>query len=288
MEKFATRPLTAGNMLARLNSATLQQGSPANGPRLQSVQIKEFGDKQRQWNGSAMSFHSMARPASAQPAFGKPAVIYSTISKDLKLELKRHVPLYKHREMGKIMYRETDSKIVRPPTASSSYKGMLKQPMVSKFSKTEADQTFGPRTADKRLKKIIKVGAEIHTKPEYLADRAYAKQGRNASIMGADYNRDNVLDSNLASFFRCNPCGVDPRVPVHDRHMRVKRNLEILEQLDNEMNSVNQRQADQWRRRSTFTVSDAAKRQSALDYYRPERVIFENDSNFITLAKVKD
>lgn len=286
MEKFATRPLTASSKLARLNSAASHASGQAGGQHTQHVQMKEFGDKQRQTNGFNMSFHSPARPASANPVIGRPGLIYSTINKDLKLELKKHVPLYKHREMGKIMYKETSSKIIRPKTASSSYNGLLKQPATHKFFKTEDGTLRRPQSASNRARPITITGAEVHVKPEYLGNRVFAEQGKNASIMGVDFSRDHQLQAALPSFFVCRPYGSSPRSNYGSRHFQAKRNLEILDQLDTELHHTDTTPMARWRKRSNFTVFDSVKRQVASDYYRPKKVIFENDPNFVTLAKV--
>lgn len=284
MEKFATRPLTASSTLARLNSATSQ--TSAAGQKLTQVQMKEFGDKQRQPNGFTMSFHSPARPASANPIVAKPSMIYSTINKDLKLELKKHVPLYNHREMGHIMYKETTSKIVRPRTASASYKGMVKQPPGGKFLKFELDTTTKGRASTARTRAISKAGAELHIKPEFLATRVSAQQGKNASIMGVDLARDNYLQATMPQFFVCRPYSSGKNSTLPNRYLRAKRNIELLDQLETEIQTPIGSPMEYWRRRSHFTVFDAAKRQAALDYYKPEKVIFENDANFVTLAKI--
>lgn len=284
MERFASRPMTAGHTLARLGSA---HRSPASAVQRSSqhVQMREFGDRQSKAGGLTMTFHSQARPASAGPAAPKAAMVYSTINKDLKIELKKHVPLYKHREMGHILYKETASKIVRPKTALSSYKGLKQQPQIKHLNLHPLQREDGFRLGSRGRQTTVASGARLHIKPEHFLRTFEPQKGPRASIMGVDWQRDDQLNGLLHGFLRCN------KIQTRDEPFLYRKRKQDSEQARPPKQPVAEQshaheQDRSWRKQSRFTVLDTLKRQQSTVVYRSQRVQFENDSNFVTLARV--
>ena len=240
--------------------------------KMKGVQIKEFGAK---LDNSNMNTYKN-RVQSANNMNSKNNMVYSTINKQLKLELRRHVPMYNHSEMGKILYKETESKIVRPSTANTT---VYKQ--ISKHRPSSNTNTYSSNTNIRPQSKVLMMNQSI----------------RNASIMSIDNNRDMNINNDLHSFFKCTSYGNKNNVE-HDRNVKINNG-------HNNIVHHNENQTDKYygyRRRSYHTVMDNMKRSTAGGFKgRPlsfvqrsegedgrsgEVVGFENYDRFVTLAHV--
>lgn len=276
--------MTAGNVLTRLGSAHRSPKSAVQ-RSYQQVQMREFGDRSKKTGGVEMTFHSQARPASAGPTISKASMVYSTINKDLKIELKKHVPLYKHREMGHILYKETESRIVRPKTALNSYKGLIKQPVIKHLNLHTSDLPSTPGSTFRGRKRQTSTGAKLHIKPEHFLRTLVPQQGGNASIMGVDWERDDRLNDFLPNFLNCKKVQASETPFLYKRGgPEAAKPLKVKPTAAQEALSQSNKRAHN--RHTKFTVLDAARRENFASVYRSERVLFEHDSNFVTLARV--
>jgi len=238
--------------------------------KFKHVQRTEFGSKHDPNLAGAPR-----RPVSAAQAPRQ--MVYSTINKNLKLELRRHVPMYDHKMMGKIFYRQTESMIVRPTTAGGTvYKALKKQAV----SDRPATGLLPARPGS--------VGPEVHLKPEHFPVRTLP--ATNASIRSKDNLRDLALQRDLGFFLKCSGCP-KPSGPPTRSPTTAAAALDFeaplatashWEQLDQPTQNQRFRQPT----RHGFTVLHNIKRsQFSLGNIR-QVVPFEHSEHMVTLAKV--
>jgi hypothetical protein len=197
-------------------------------------------------------------------------MVFSTINKNLKLELKRHVPMYNHKQMGIIMYKESRSKIVGQLSGASQYKGMM-NPVVQQ-----------------RIQSAKHLNAKRHSLNLQLATAPPTPwPNTSSSIMKVNRTRDNLINEQLDGFFQCRPLSGKS---VRTEYRSVERRTEPCE---NKVNLVNdgikkrpQTAANQLSlQKSDFTVGSLIAKQRILSAGNQRRDIFDYDPNFVTLTK---
>ena len=260
MKNFGNRPATA-NAAVRIRLNTANSYDPHIDPaKLAGIQVKEFGEKQA---GETPNF---SRPLTAVPKSASTVrpVVYSTISKTLKLELRKHVPMYNHSEMGRIFYRETESKIVRPNTATGIYKGLMKMPQVK-----------DPALARPSLKPFENDSSEDPI---------------GGTIRGRNPRADEKVNTDLSKYLQIK--GITPNQEYHPAVVRKAPSSASATTSPHAYHSstpllpIHQ---SSFRKRRLFTVQDNQKRFDAEDASRQERKRrlkgeLAYDSNFITLT----
>ena len=241
--------------------------------KFKNVQLTEFGSKNEPNQAAPNKRVSSAAQTKRQ-------MVYSTINKNLKLELRRHVPMYDHNMMGKIFYRQTESMIVRPTTAGGT---------VYKSIKKHADSSRP--LSSLQPARPGSVGPEIHLTPEHVPSRVLP--ATNASIRGKDNQRDLAIHQDLGFFLKCNGCSkkvdqpelqTSPATTGYDFEAPYATRTSQWEPTDQAMRTM-QFKAPQ---RNGFTVLHNIKRhQLSLGNIR-KVVPFEHSNHMLTLARVNN
>lgn len=247
-----------------------------------------------------------ARPRSRRGAAVPTEIVHSKISPSLKIQLRQHVPMYRHREMGEIVYTETTSKIVNQIKASTQYRGMIKPPkVVPQFPHHTLLQnrlrllSRGSMRAQRR-ELLTEAALEGHSKPKSASFVSRPISG-NASIIGKDYLHDKLVQHSLKECFNSktylspyqlrahsyleqgsaaypNPSeNSSPGILTSAKHIQ----LSSVSNADPGM--------EYCFKKPHFTVWDNVRLSEWLASSKKDRtkkVLFEHDTNFLTLARV--
>jgi hypothetical protein len=268
------RPATP-SVVIRLSSAN-SLDPHVDPSKLRNIKKRQFGDKSSangksqshiegygpSYQDSTPNLRGNARPSTANPSSA--GLVYSTISPGLKLELRRHVPMYNHGEMGRIFYRQTQSKILRPTSATGVYKGILKAP---------------PRP--------------VHIRPKEIPLPQAPLPGPRASIQNISRTIDTRVEKSLGKLFTCKSVS-KPYSRKNQRATFEQQKEQTLtvtgHNIDGRFNTLGDSMDDRgagnrglFSLKKTFTVLDSAHREAILTVPR-EKVSFQLDHNFLTLA----
>lgn len=232
------------------------------------LQIREFGGRKNPNIDYAKFGGEKVWALSEREPEGK--LVFSTINKNLKLELKRHVPMYNHKQMGLITYQETKSKIIAQLSGAKLYRGMM-NPVVQQRIQS-AKQLNAKRQS---------LSLQMATVP------VTSLPNTSSSIMRINRTRDNLLNEQLSGFFQCRPLsGKSIRTeyrPVERRTEGNENNLNSAKKLLDTRPQTAKNQLSQ--QKSDFTVGKLAAKQRLLSAGNQRREIFDYDPNFVTLTK---